>query len=120
MKPQRPCSYSGCPELTRERLCDKHKRTIDNMRSSAAQRGYDERWRKARLRFLRQHPVCEECDRHGRLKAATVVDHIKPHKGNCELFWDEGNWQPLCKRCHDRKTALEDSNFLSVMRFRVK
>jgi 5-methylcytosine-specific restriction endonuclease McrA len=21
------------------------------------------------------------------------------------LFWDEQNWQPLCKRCHDHKTG---------------
>jgi 5-methylcytosine-specific restriction protein A len=24
------------------------------------------------------------------------------------LFWDEGNWQPLCKSCHDHKTMIED------------
>lgn len=24
------------------------------------------------------------------------------------LFWDEANWQPLCKPCHDQKTARED------------
>jgi 5-methylcytosine-specific restriction protein A len=23
------------------------------------------------------------------------------------LFWDEDNWQALCKPCHDRKTAVE-------------
>lgn len=39
--------------------------------------------------------------------AATVVDHIIPHRGNEELFWDEDNWQGLCKRCHDRKTWRE-------------
>jgi 5-methylcytosine-specific restriction endonuclease McrA len=21
------------------------------------------------------------------------------------LFWDKTNWQALCKRCHDQKTA---------------
>ena len=24
---------------------------------------------------------------------------------NKQLFWDENNWQPLCKDCHDRKTG---------------
>ncbi len=84
------------------------------MRGSAAQRGYDARWRKARLRFLRQHPLCVECEKQGRIKGATVVDHIVPHKGDHDLFWDTDNWQALCKRCHDRKTALEDSNFLGT------
>ena len=39
---------------------------------------------------------------------ASVVDHIKPHKGDYDLFWDEANHQALCKRCHDIKTATED------------
>ncbi len=111
MKPMRPCSYSGCPELTRERFCDKHKRTIDTMRGTATERGYDARWRKARLRYLRQQPLCAECDRQGRLSAATVVDHKVPHKGDDDLFWNTDNWQSLCKQCHDRKTATEDGGF---------
>lgn len=41
------------------------------------------------------------CEQVGRITPATVVDHIKPHKGDPELFWDTGNWQPLCKTCHD-------------------
>jgi 5-methylcytosine-specific restriction protein A len=43
--------------------------------------------------------------------AAVVVDHIIPHKGDKALFWDSGNWQALCKRCHDVKTATEDGGF---------
>ena len=40
-----------------------------------------------------------------KLTPATVVDHIIPHRGDKRLFWDEKNWQPLCKDCHDRKTG---------------
>jgi 5-methylcytosine-specific restriction protein A len=39
---------------------------------------------------------------------ATVVDHIIPHRGDPTLFWDESNWQPLCKKCHDQKTRNEE------------
>lgn len=39
---------------------------------------------------------------------AEVVDHIVPHRGDEKLFWDESNWQALCKRCHDSKTMTED------------
>ena len=45
------------------------------------------------------------------MTAATVVDHIIPAKGSPELFWDEANWQPLCKYHHDAKTAREDGAF---------
>ncbi|WP_434794534.1 HNH endonuclease [Terrisporobacter petrolearius] len=34
--------------------------------------------------------------------------HIKSQEGNEELFWDESNWEALCKSCHDKKTAKED------------
>ncbi|WP_289184903.1 HNH endonuclease [uncultured Parasutterella sp.] len=27
------------------------------------------------------------------------------------MFWDESNWQALCKHCHDVKTAKEDGGF---------
>jgi len=71
------------------------------------------RWREARLRFLRQNPLCEcvDCKRLNRLLPATVVDHKIPHKGNINLFWDMSNWQPMAKRCHDRKSAKEDGGF---------
>lgn len=45
------------------------------------------------------------------LTPATVVDHVIPHKGDKKFFWDENNWQPLCKRHHDIKTATEDGGF---------
>ena len=101
--------------LTTPGYCDKHLRSIrrqqDEHRGSAAARGYDARWRKARVVYLGLHPLCAECRRHGSTVAASVVDHIQPHKGNRKLFWEESNWQALCKRCHDAKTAREDGGF---------
>lgn len=44
----------------------------------------------------------------GKTGKATVVDHIVPHRGDDRLFWDEENWQALCKNCHDSKTMTED------------
>ena len=37
------------------------------------------------------------CDARGIVAAASVVDHVVPHKDDPVLFWDEANWQPLCK-----------------------
>ncbi|GMA64747.1 hypothetical protein GCM10025859_51870 [Alicyclobacillus fastidiosus] len=110
-KPMKPCSKPGCSALTRERYCEDHKEDIrryDAERKSSAQRGYDSRWRKVRLAYLKKHPLCVECERQGRITPATVVDHIVPHKGDKKLFWDSTNWQPMCKPHHDAKTARED------------
>ena len=62
-------------------------------------------------RYLRRHPLCIRCDAADQVVAATVVDHIKPHRGDKALFWDQDNWQPLCKPCHDAKTAAEDGRW---------
>lgn len=79
-------------------------------RTSSAERGYNGRWQKARATFLRSHPLCCNCATLGITTAATVVDHITPHKGDQSLFWDVANWQPLCKPCHDRwKQRMEKS-----------
>ena len=57
---------------------------------------------------MKRHPLCEICKAGGELSPATVVDHIVPHRGDMQLFWDQNNWQPLCKDCHDRKTGMEE------------
>lgn len=105
-KPPKPCKHPGCPELTDNNFCDKHKNL--HARRSAKERGYDSRWRTARKRFLKENPLCLECFKDNRLVEATVVDHIIPHRGDKNLFWDETNWQALCKSCHDRKTMTTD------------
>ena len=103
------CRYPGCGALVGGGggYCVRHSKSYEKERGSAAERGYDARWRKARLSFLRDNPICNDC----RDELATVVDHIIPHKGNLDLFWDQENWQPLCKRCHDRKTVREDGRW---------
>lgn len=68
------------------------------------------RWRKARQRFLDHHPVCAMCQQAGFVSVATVVDHIVPHRGDMTLFWDESNWQPLCKQCHDSRKQSEEKS----------
>ena len=82
-------------------------------RPGSTERLYDYRWQKARETFLRQHPLCQcpQCDDgRKRVRAATVVDHIKAHRGDQALFWDTSNWQALSKDCHDSyKSQLERS-----------
>ena len=82
----------------------------DSWRSglTSSQRGYDYRWQKARERFLLDNPLCVYCDRVGRTTAACIVDHVSPHRGDKTLFWDQTNWQALCKSCHDSVKQAEE------------
>lgn len=78
-------------------------------RGSSTQRGYGYKWQQAREGYLAKHPFCVKCERLNKLVAATVVDHITPHKGDMKLFWDRKNWQGLCKPCHDSDKKIEES-----------
>ncbi|OPA77500.1 HNH endonuclease [Paenibacillus selenitireducens] len=111
---QKPCSHTGCRILTRERYCSAHtkdKNKYDRYRGTASQRGYNSKWRQARVWYLVKHPLCVYCAMQDKVIAATVVDHIKPHKGDKLLFWDRDNWQGLCISCHNSKTVREDGGF---------
>ena len=87
-------SYERCPTaIERDR---QRKAAFDQTRLSARERGYSSKWEKARSDYLKHHPTCAICG-----QPATVVDHIKPHKGDNKLFWDKTNWQSLCSHCHN-------------------
>lgn len=113
----RPCTYPGCGLLVRDGSgrCTAHKhverKALDARRGTAHERGYTGAWQKARAGFLKSHPLCKTHADKGEVVAALVVDHIVPHKGDRIIFWDHDNWQPLCKPCHDSKTAREDGGF---------
>lgn len=115
----KPCRKAGCPLTTIDAsgYCHKHlhlKKQVQrhrrgrDKRPSACQRGYDRNWSKARKLFLIDNPLCVRCADRGLIVAAQVVDHIEPHRGDRLKFWDRDNWQALCTRCHNQKTASED------------
>lgn len=90
------------PKRMRHHRPHRLQRQYDD-RPSAARRGYDRKWRRYRLLFLAQHPMCVEC-----LAVATEVDHIIPIIGQHDpKFWDEANHQALCHRCHSAKTLRD-------------
>jgi len=69
---------------------------------------YGPEWESYRGKFLAINPRCYACG-----ERATVVDHITPHKGDAKLFEKTDNHLPLCKRDHDRVTALFDMRYRS-------
>lgn len=79
---------------------------------SSTERGYGYRWQKARERFLRSNPLCVYCKASGRVEVATVVDHIIPHRGDQEIFWDESQWQSLCASCHSSVKQKEENQLI--------
>lgn len=106
--PLRKCCEPGCRTLIRNASrCEQHARKTRSRskQSQESQLLYDWKWRQASLRFRQQHPLCAECEREGKTTPSQCVDHIVPHRGNLELFWNEENWSALCDGHHRSKTA---------------
>lgn len=108
---KRPCNKHPSTLLGRGDKCPICTKDKDKGRQSAHKRGYGVMWRKARAVYLFDNPLCVHCEQEDKITAASVVDHRIPHKGDNRLFWDRSNWQGLCKRCHDIKTATDDGGF---------
>ena len=113
-KALRPCRKPGCPELTRDGWCEKHRPEPRQQRRrvSAAYHGWYSKpiWTK-RLRpdQLAREPFCRVCAAQGIRTRAVVVDHVVPFRGDWDLFVSPANHQSLCKYHHDQKTAREQA-----------
>lgn len=118
-KPLTPCRYPGCPELTSESYCPKHKKLVNaeydvRLRDKGAREFYRSKtWQRLRQNYLIDNPFCVCCFEKGKLVRATVVDHVVPiRQGGSAL--DEKNLQALCSSCHGAKSIREGSRYGSV------
>ena len=111
MAPASPCAYPGCPVLG---PCAAHDRTRDTGRTERQpwrRWYYLARWVHPvwglRAQVLQAQPLCIQCQTEGRVTVATDVDHITPHRGDPDRFWDRANLQGLCHVHHARKSGRE-------------
>lgn len=110
--PLRPCRHPGCAALTRDGWCPAHKPKPAGRRESAAWHSWYSLpvWKDdLRPAQLLREPFCRECAAQGFRTYATVVDHVRPFRGDWPLFIDPANHQSLCKFHHDQKTAREQA-----------
>ena len=125
-RPPQQCAHPGCRLPTPGRYCDKHKpepresinpqtayertrQSGKSKRSKAHKKNkkekslYGYKWQQGSTAFRKANPFCAKC---GSI-FNTVVDHIRPHRGDKKLFWDRSNWQVLCQTCHGQKSSRE-------------
>ena len=93
-------------------LSSAERRALYDAERPSPSRIYGRHWRRLRLAYLVHHPLCE-C---GCGRAATVVDHRKPHHGDPALLYAWDNLEAMTKPCHDRKTAARDGGFGNPIR----
>ena len=105
-KPRRACAFPGCGLLAENgQYCPGHQKTISShynrfQRDPASKKRYGYAWKRIRDRYIRAHPLCEECRHQGRLNPAEEVHHILAlSKGGGN---EPDNLMSLCKPCHSR------------------
>jgi len=111
MAPAYPCRQPGCAERVpcpihaRTQALDKeHRRTNRDVRRWYYLAKWVHPHYGLRAQVLADNPWCVQCQQHGLLVQASDIDHVMPHDGDWDRFWDRGNLQGLCRGCHTRKT----------------
>jgi 5-methylcytosine-specific restriction endonuclease McrA len=100
------CSTAGCGRISERPKCEKCRSQPEVRRNEAQRRLYrTARWKRLRAIVLaRDCGLCQECERHGRTKLGSEIDHVVPAARAAERFWDAANLETLCKACHGEKT----------------
>ena len=111
-KPKKPCGYPGCPELTAARFCPAHAKQdardyAKYRRDPDTNKRYGRAWKRIRDRYIAAHPLCEQCNKAGRITPAQEVHHIIPlSEGGTHA---KDNLMAICTPCHSAITLAESN-----------
>ena len=98
------CHYPGCNKLTDGEYCEEHakmmEKNYDARRSNDHTRKYGHEWKRIRERYVREHPLCEQCLKEGRFTPVEEVHHIVPLSHGGTNAWS--NLMSVCKSCHNK------------------
>ena len=96
------CSMPGCNAYAEpnSKYCAAH--SVTRGTTSQWKKMYGNRWEKRRKDYLAKHYYCEECLKLGIYTPADTIHHKIEHKGDEKLFWDESNWEAICRSCHSK------------------
>ena len=102
---RKPCSKSGCKELSTGRFCDLHaptEATLKNKyRGSSTERGYGSDWQKVRLQALQRDKYL--CQHHLPTPVPALdVHHIQMITDRPDLRLVLANLVSLCRECHSK------------------
>jgi 5-methylcytosine-specific restriction protein A len=75
----------------------------DSGRHKAAAKGYDSRWTRLSRDIRKERPLCEDCEKHGRVRPSEEVHHIKGSQVAPHLMYERSNLVALCFECHKRR-----------------
>lgn len=65
-------------------------------------------WQRLRRAKLSASPLCEPCERRGRVVAANTVDHVTSIMSGGDPFPPLSGLRSMCHSCHNTKTNAVD------------
>ena len=71
-------------------------------------------WRKVRKAVIEDQPLCCHCSIDSKPVLADVVDHVVPYEVDNSLGLDPDNLEPLCHKCHGKKSAQDKLDYPEV------
>lgn len=117
-RPLKPCGHPGCRALVGDgtNRCEAHKPAAWARREDAPYRIRGSTLTRLREALFAAEPRCVACLAAGRVRLATVRDHIVPLSvAGVDLPTNEG-CQGLCEECHSLKTEAERIAALRALR----
>jgi hypothetical protein len=66
---------------------------------------YGRAWQKRARLQLRQHPLCAICLQDSKVVPAQCADHVTPHRGDINIFW-QSKLRSLCWACHSSEKQI--------------
>jgi 5-methylcytosine-specific restriction enzyme A len=104
----KPCAHPGCSALTNGRYCAAHEAMHprpEDVRGSAASRGYGAEWRKIRIEVLKRAGLPPS------IWKFYDVDHNPPYNPAIEPDHRKYQLAPRLHGAHSRKTACFDGGW---------
>lgn len=95
-----------CPGVVREGVCSvcgPRRRQRPSTPSAASQGG--RAWRELRDRKRRLNPLCEACEREGRVTPAEEIHHLRYGTGKNPAIVPIEWLESLCLACHAKATG---------------
>jgi 5-methylcytosine-specific restriction protein A len=105
LRPLQYCTEPGCGVRVPRGRCAAHTlHRAEYARDNVAVRRWyrTARWQRLRTQILVE--AAYQCALCRTVQLRLEVDHVTPHRGDPESFWNTANLQALCPTCHAQKT----------------
>lgn len=100
-------------KLERKKISSPNRNETE-MRKIRQKAYQNKNWRKMRDTYLKEHPICEECLKKGKVTPAEDVHHVKsPFRGgdvNYNMLLDYHNLESVCRECHGNIHASQQGH----------